>query len=106
MDVQAPQVALSTVIGQLTLSNNEEFGVDYFAKYKQAIRRHPPATTNVFSGQDNPAIPVPNPSVSPGANILDPSNLINFSQIIQKRRQRNQYLRGSGQRFCSHSAST
>ena len=28
MDVQAPQVALSTVIGQLTLSNNEEFGVD------------------------------------------------------------------------------
>src|SRR4029077_10937765 len=25
MDVQAPQVALSTVIGQLTLSNNEEF---------------------------------------------------------------------------------
>ena len=31
MDVQAPQVALSTVIGQLTLNNNEEFGVDYFA---------------------------------------------------------------------------
>ena len=33
MDVQAPQVALSTVIGQLTLGNNEEFGVDWFAKY-------------------------------------------------------------------------
>jgi type II secretory pathway component GspD/PulD (secretin) len=31
MDVQAPQVALSTVIGQLTLDNNEEFGVDWFA---------------------------------------------------------------------------
>ncbi len=30
MDVKAPQVALSTVIGELTLSNNEEFGVDYF----------------------------------------------------------------------------
>src|SRR5438477_5529384 len=29
MDVQAPQVALSTVIGELTLTNNEEFGVDY-----------------------------------------------------------------------------
>src|SRR5207245_2315643 len=27
MDVKAPQVALSTVIGQLTLTNNEEFGV-------------------------------------------------------------------------------
>src|SRR6185437_14478689 len=33
MDVQAPQVALSTVIGQLTLGNNEELGVDWFAKY-------------------------------------------------------------------------
>src|SRR5262249_11535541 len=33
MDVKAPQVALSTVIGQLTLNNNEEFGVDWFAKY-------------------------------------------------------------------------
>ncbi|PYJ31698.1 MAG: hypothetical protein DME88_13880, partial [Verrucomicrobia bacterium] len=35
MDVKAPQVALSTVIGQLTLTNNEEFGVDYFAKYNK-----------------------------------------------------------------------
>jgi general secretion pathway protein D len=82
MDVQAPQVALSTVIGQLTLNNNEEFGVDYFAKYN---RRFVGTSRNntVFSGQDNPAIPVPNPSVSPSTNILDPSNLINFSQIIQ-----------------------
>ena len=30
MDVKAPQVALSTVIGELTLHNDEEFGVDYF----------------------------------------------------------------------------
>ncbi len=35
MDVKAPQVSLSTVIGQLTLSNNEEFGVDWFAKYNK-----------------------------------------------------------------------
>src|SRR5438046_8228800 len=35
MDVKAPQVALSTVIGQLQLSNNEEFGVDWFAKYNK-----------------------------------------------------------------------
>ena len=32
MDVKAPQVALSTVIGELELSKNEEFGVDYFQK--------------------------------------------------------------------------
>ena len=37
MDVKAPQVALSTVIGELTLSNNEEFGVDYFGKYKNKV---------------------------------------------------------------------
>jgi general secretion pathway protein D len=33
MDVKAPQVALSTVIGELELDNNEEFGVDWFRKY-------------------------------------------------------------------------
>jgi general secretion pathway protein D len=82
MDVKAPQVALSTVIGQLTLGNNEEFGVDYFAKYN---RRFVGTSRNntVFGNQNNPAIPIPNPSVSPAGNILDPSNLINFSQIIQ-----------------------
>ncbi len=34
MDVRAPQVALSTVIGELTLNNDEELGVDWFGKYK------------------------------------------------------------------------
>jgi type II secretion system protein D len=90
MDVQAPQVALSTVIGQLTLSNNEEFGVDYFAKYN---KRFVGTSRNnqVFNNTNPVSIPgataVPNASASPitanTANILDPSNLINFSQIIQ-----------------------
>ena len=85
MDVKAPQVALSTVIGQLTLGNNEEFGVDWFAKYQNklvGISRN----NTVFSASNNPAIPVPNPSISPGLinnGIIDPANLINFSQIIQ-----------------------
>jgi type II secretion system protein D len=86
MDVKAPQVALSTVIGQLTLNNNEEFGVDWFAKYNNkfvGISRN-----NSVFGSNNPTIPVPAPSVSPGltsgtGSILDPANLINFSQIIQ-----------------------
>src|SRR4029077_14655104 len=88
MDVQAPQVALSTVIGQLTLSNNEEFGVDYFAKYNK--RFVGTSRNNQVFNNTNPVsipIPVPNASASPitanTANILDPSNLINFSQIIQ-----------------------
>ena len=32
MDVKAPQVALSTVIGELSLKNEKEFGVDYFQR--------------------------------------------------------------------------
>src|SRR6266540_3822730 len=91
MDVKAPQVALSTVIGQLSLTNNEEFGVDWFAKYNKrfvGISRN----NNIFQSGNAPAIPIPiasaAPSISPGivntgtGNIIDPSNLINFSQII------------------------
>src|SRR5437773_924692 len=90
MDVKAPQVALSTVIGQLELSTNEEFGVDWFAKYQNklvGISRN----NSIFNNP--PAIPIPSvaPSISPGivggntgaGSIIDPSNLINFSQIIQ-----------------------
>ena len=91
MDVKAPQVALSTVIGQLTLSNNEEFGVDWFAKYDKRFVGTSSNGRNIF-GNNNPLIPIPGtsaaPSISPGpivggGNIIDPSNLINFSQIIQ-----------------------
>ena len=92
MDVKAPQVALSTVIGQLQLQNNEEFGVDWFAKYNKrfvGISRN----NTIFQQSNIPAIPgivapTASPGVSPGpsiaaGNIIDPSNLINFSQIIQ-----------------------
>jgi type II secretion system protein D len=92
MDVKAPQVALSTVIGQLQLTNNEEFGADWFAKYNKrfvGISRN----NTVFNGNNNPVIPIPSvaPATSPGTspgivntgNIIDPSNLINFSQIVQ-----------------------
>ena len=79
MDVKAPQVALSTVIGELTLNNDEEFGVDYFLKYKNrvvGISRN----TNV----PIPGLATPSGSVPPvGNGILDPAGLINFSQILQ-----------------------
>ena len=90
MDVKAPQVALSTVIGQLTLNNNEEFGVDWFAKYNNrfvGISRN----NTIFAQSNQPAIPIPGTSVAPGSSappvltnnsVLDPANLINFSQII------------------------
>jgi type II secretory pathway component GspD/PulD (secretin) len=90
MDVKAPQVSLSTVIGQLTLNNNEEFGVDWFAKYNN--RFVGTSRNNGIFGGNAPSIPIPSSSVAPGssapplsaASVLDPANLINFSQIIQQ----------------------
>ncbi|HEY4638503.1 MAG TPA: hypothetical protein VIG87_01180, partial [Candidatus Udaeobacter sp.] len=90
MDVKAPQVALSTVIGQLTLTNNEEFGVDWFAKYNK--RFVGTSRNNSIFGANAPGIPVPGTSAAPApgtsvapiaSSVLDPANLINFSQIIQ-----------------------
>ena len=71
MDVQAPQVALSTVIGQLTLNNNEEFGVDYFAKYHDRL---------VGVARNNGIFAANNPTVPGG---FEPSKLIQFSKIVQ-----------------------
>jgi type II secretion system protein D len=84
MDVSAPQVALSTVIGELTLNNDEEFGVDYFLKYKK----------KVVAISRNTGAPIPLPSIagSPttgatpviGTGIVDPAGLINFGQALQQ----------------------
>jgi general secretion pathway protein D len=71
MDVQAPQVALSTVIGQLTLNNNEEFGVDYFAKYHDRLVGV--ARNNGIFGANNPTVP----------GGFEPSKLIQFSKIVR-----------------------
>ena len=77
MDVKAPQVALSTVIGELSLSDGEEFGVDYFARYKGKV---------VGTSGNNRRPRFPSRFlwawVAPGG-ILDPSGLINFGQILQ-----------------------
>jgi general secretion pathway protein D len=82
MDVSAPQVALSTVIGELTLRNNEEFGVDYFAKYKDKL----------VGISRNTGVPIPSASAaaSPGASpvvipgIRDPAGLVNFGNALQQ----------------------
>ena len=59
MDVKAPQVALSTVIGQLTLNNDEEFGADYFAKYQNKFVGM--SRNNQAFGNNAPRIPLRNP---------------------------------------------
>ena len=90
MDVKAPQVALSTVIGELTLSNNEEFGVDYFAKYRNKL----------VGISRNTGVPIPVPSAAPsaspiiGSGIVDPSNLINFTNHSERSDWHERVCRG------------
>ena len=82
MDVSAPQVALSTVIGELTLNKDEEFGVDYFAKYKNKLVGISRNTGLAIPGPSAAPSASPAGSIAPGG-IIDPAHLINFSQIIQ-----------------------
>jgi len=85
MDVKAPQVALSTVVGELTLENNEQFGVDWFAKagkrFVATSRNGGVAIPGLSPSSGNP---IPGGTAVPNlTNIIDPAHLINFSQIIQ-----------------------
>jgi len=85
MDVKAPQVALSTVIGELTLNNDEQLGVDYFvrANKKYALTTNFGAGVPPFPGGATSS-PAASPGGSPtltGGSIFDPGNLITFSQL-------------------------
>ena len=79
MDVPAPQVALSTVIGELTLTNNDQFGVDWFLKGNKtaSVSRNVGAPFPTTGGTDASGSPIPGAV----AGIFDPANLINFTQI-------------------------
>ena len=87
MDVKAPQVAISTVIGELTLSQDEEFGVDYFVRANKKVA----GTTNFtgippFAGGGTTTSSTPGGGGTPvttttGGNVFDPGNLISFTQL-------------------------
>jgi len=90
MDVKAPQVALSTVIGELTLSNDAEFGIDYFLRPNRKYAQ----TTNFTGippfagGGTQTTTPGPSPGGTPivtttGGNVFDPGNLLSFTQLAQ-----------------------
>ncbi len=72
MDVRAPQVALSTVIGELGLNNDEEFGVDYFLQFKNKNLKFPGTSSNIGAGGATGLT---------GAPVIDPAGLINFTQL-------------------------
>ena len=91
MDVKAPQVALSTVIGELTLSDDEEFGVDYFVRHQRTLKG---AETTNFTGippfaggGTTTSSPVAGGTpivTTTGGSIFDPGNLISFTQLATK----------------------
>ena len=77
MDIKAPQVALSTVIGELILSNGQEFGVDWF---KAGGTPHTDVNGNVLprTAGDTIAAGVSRNTSSP---LVDPAGLLNFTQL-------------------------
>jgi type II secretion system protein D len=70
MDIKAPQVALSTVIGELTINNEKDFGIDYFARNANRV-----AGTTKFTGV-GPATGGAN-----GPSVFNPGNIVNFTQL-------------------------
>ncbi|MDQ2867231.1 MAG: hypothetical protein M3R59_02295 [Verrucomicrobiota bacterium] len=88
LDIKAPQVALSTVIGELSINNDKEFGIDYFARGSPHLAGTtnftgvPPfaggaGTTSVTTGSP----PVTTKTTTGVGNIFDPGNLISFTQL-------------------------
>jgi type II secretion system protein D len=77
MDVRAPQVALATVIGELSLNKDEQFGVNWF---KAGGTPHTDTLGNVLprtAGDTG----VAGFSRTTGPPLVDPSNLLNFSAL-------------------------
>ena len=86
MDVKAPQVALSTVIGELTLNNDEEFGVDYFARHGKVagttnFTGFPPVAGGGTITTSTPVVGGTPTTTTTGGNVFDPANLISFTQL-------------------------
>jgi type II secretion system protein D len=85
MDVKAPQVALSTVIGELRLQNDENFGVDWFGRH-HTNAGNGAGTTNFtgippFAGGGTTTTSSTGTTTTAGGSVFDPSNLLSFSQL-------------------------
>jgi general secretion pathway protein D len=81
MDVKAPQVALATVIGELTLNKNEEFGVDWFQRYRATgSEGHTDVNGNVLPRTPNDT-GVAGISRNTNVPIVDPRTLTDISTL-------------------------
>jgi general secretion pathway protein D len=77
MDIKAPQVALSTVIGELTLKNDQTFGIDWF---KNGGTAHTDANGIALPRTQGNST-VAGASRNTGVTPVDPTSLTNFTQI-------------------------
>src|SRR5207248_7482103 len=86
MDVKAPQVALSTVIGELTLNNETDVGFDYFLRN----RNRAAGTTNFtgikpFAGGGTSTTTTDSAgnktTVTTPGSVLSPGNILSFTQL-------------------------
>ena len=74
MDVKAPQVALSTVIGELSINNEKDFGIDYFA-------RNPNRAALTTS---NTGIPPATGGANGVPSVFNPGNIVTFTDLATK----------------------
>ena len=77
LDVRAPQVLLHTVIGQLTLSDSEQFGINYFVRKANALGQIPNGATTVTTPT------VPTDPANPGTpTTTNSTGLFNVADIV------------------------
>jgi general secretion pathway protein D len=82
MDVKAPQVALATVIGELTLSKNEEFGVDWFQNYRATgSEGHTDVNGRNFRTPDDTGAALAARNGIAGITPLDPRTLTDITKL-------------------------
>jgi general secretion pathway protein D len=85
MDIKAPQVALSTVIGELSINNEKDFGIDYFARNPNRVA----GTTN------NTGFPPATGGSNGVPSVFNPGNIITFTDLATKAASGvNAYLAG------------
>ncbi len=77
MDMKSPQVALSTVIGELSLNSDQEFGIDWF---KQGGTPHTDINGHVLPRTQGDTS-FGGFSRNSAANIVDPANILRLTDL-------------------------
>ena len=79
IDVRAPQVMLTAVIGELTLNNDEEFGIDYLFNKGNLSNLLAASGSTVLSGSGVAGLPVAVPGL--GTNGASLSNIVSLASL-------------------------